>query len=404
MYRRSYWRLWTARMLTTRGTCSLDIPSTQALTSPRCLPFVPSTEGPFLPGNQSAIPFGFNEGCVATTGQREVIEVDPSQNSGWVSFNFVMAATFMAATVSVDEHDMWLYEVDGQLVEPRKIQAVTMYPGERFAVMMKLDKKPADYTMRVPSTLSQITSAFAVMRYKGGQPAPVVPGIIPKTTGFIDYGGFNTTPQYTVLDGAYTPIAPFPPNVPKAPEEGDDMHVLSLGRWEAPWRWTMSGQAIMPADAGAYDPVLYDPHSPLAMDQNLTIQTKNGSWVDLVLLVGQRPGEPQEISHAIHKHTTKTWLIGQGFGFWNYSSVAQAVKAEPNSFNLANPDYRDTVMTTFSGAAWFVLRYQVTNPGAWLLHCHVEVHLAGGMGMVIMDGVDKWPEIPPEYGLGRMGS
>lgn len=360
---------------------------------------MPSTEGPYLPGNQSAIPPGVQSGCVATTGQQEIIEVDPKDQ--WVSLNLVMAATFMAATVSVDEHEMWLFEVDGHYVNPQKIEAVTMYPGERYSVLMKLDQEHADYTIRVPSTLSQITSAFAVMRYKDGKHSPVTPGIIPNTTGFIDYGGFPTDKKYTVVDGGYTSFPPFPPNPPA--NKSDAMHVISMGRWQSPWRWTLSGNAIMPADASAYDPVLFDPYGPLAMDSNLTIRTTNGSWVDIVLRVGSRPGEPQEISHAIHKHSSKVWLIGQGTGIFNYTSIDQAMATEPGNFNLETPNYRDTIMTTFSGPAWFVIRYQVTNPGAWLLHCHVEIHLAGGMGMVIMDGVDQWPTIPENYGPDKLG-
>jgi hypothetical protein len=38
-----------------------------------------------------------------------------------------------------------------------------------------------------------------------------------------------------------------------------------------------------------------------------------------------------------------------------------------------------------------------------LLHCHVETHLNGGMGMVIMDGIDRWPSIPPEYAINQNG-
>lgn len=44
-----------------------------------------------------------------------------------------------------------------------------------------------------------------------------------------------------------------------------------------------------------------------------------------------------------------------------------------------------------------VLRYQVVNPGAFLLHCHVQTHVAGGMVVAMLDGVDEWPEVPEEY-------
>jgi FtsP/CotA-like multicopper oxidase with cupredoxin domain len=332
--------------------------------------------------------------CVASNGSTEVIEVDAED--GWVSLNFVMAATFMSITFSVDEHDMWLYEADGQFIEPQKIQAITMYPAERYAVLIKLDKKHKDYTVRVASKLSQIMSGFAIFRYKNRDRSDKLP-----TKPWIDYGGFNATKDAIVLDGGYVHLPPFPPNPPA--QEADQMFVMSLGRWTAAWKWTISGKNIMPSDGDAYDPLLYDPYGKSANDPTLTIHTTNGTWVDLVLRVGALPGEPAEISHAIHKHGSKTWFIGQGYGIWNYSSVAEGIKAEPQNFNLKNPNYRDMCITTFSGAAWFVLRYQVTNPMPTLLHCHVETHLAGGMGMVIMDGIDRWPAIPPEYAVDQKG-
>jgi hypothetical protein len=43
------------------------------------------------------------------------------------------------------------------------------------------------------------------------------------------------------------------------------------------------------------------------------------------------------------------------------------------------------------------MRYHVVNPGAWMLHCHIQSHLNGGMAMVILDGIDVWPDVPEEY-------
>lgn len=328
-----------------------------------------------------------------------VIEVNPADC--WVSLNFVAAATIMLNTFSIDQHEMWLYEVDGHYVTPRKCNGVLMYPGERYAVLVKLDQPRADYVLRVPTSLSQTTSGYAVFRYQGGRPSGLKPGVIPPGTGFVTYGGLPTSPNVTIVDGAYDHVPPWPATPPAA--TADVEHVLSMGRWEAPWRWTFTGKGAMPPDDSAYQPLLYYPASSLAMNPNLTIQTKNGSWVDLVLRVGALPNEPAEISHAIHKHGSKIWLIGQGNGIWEYASVAAGMAAEPASFNLVDPNYRDTIVTTFKGPAWFVIRYYADNPGPWLLHCHVETHLAGGMGMVLMDGVDAWPTIPPEYALGSNG-
>ena len=37
------------------------------------------------------------------------------------------------------------------------------------------------------------------------------------------------------------------------------------------------------------------------------------------------------------------------------------------------------------------------------MHCHFEIHLGGGMAVAILDGVDAWPEVPPEYGADKRG-
>lgn len=55
-------------------------------------------------------------------------------------------------------------------------------------------------------------------------------------------------------------------------------------------------------------------------------------------------------------------------------------------------------------STWMVVRYQVVNPGAWLLHCHIDPHLTGGMGVVMLDGTDRWPVVPGAYGVNGTGN
>ncbi len=98
-------------------------------------------------------------------------------------------------------------------------------------------------------------------------------------------------------------------------------------------------------------------------------------------------------SHPIHKHGNKMWLIGSGQGTFRWSSVEEA------NFNLVDPPRRDGFATLDAPHAptWTAVRYQVTNPGAWVIHCHIQTHFMGGMSMLIQDGVDHWPTVPPEY-------
>ncbi|OJJ51097.1 hypothetical protein ASPZODRAFT_56502 [Penicilliopsis zonata CBS 506.65] len=358
-----------------------------------CFPFIKATEGPFLEsGHPETIPHTLQKGCVPSAGEEVIIEADPQAE--WVSLNLICASTFKAIIVSIDEHPMWVYEADGQYIQPQRVDTLTLYTGERYAVLVKLDRAPRDYTIRVAdSGITQIIATSATLRYRGPQRWSPWP-----SRGVLTYGGQNTTPVAT-LDRKH--LRPFPPHAPAA--HSDAMHLLRTHRWYAPWKYTLSGGGMYAEDRSATAPLLYDPHSADAQNESLIIRTKNGSWVDLVVQVGSHPAQPQEFPHLLHKHTGKVWQIGSGNGIWQYATTDEAIAAEPASFNLVDPPYRDTFITWYDGPSWIALRYQVTNPGPWLFHCHIEIHLSGGMAVAILDGVDVWPEVPPEYAPDQRG-
>jgi FtsP/CotA-like multicopper oxidase with cupredoxin domain len=117
------------------------------------------------------------------------------------------------------------------------------------------------------------------------------------------------------------------------------------------------------------------------------------SWVDYVMQVG--PGQPP---HPVHIHGRHFYVIGEGEGHFNWSTTAEAVLAVPEAFNLVNPPLRDTYPTpAATGESWLVLRRPSDNPGVWLIHCHIQSHLQGGMSMVIQDGTDDLPQAPTDY-------
>lgn len=87
-------------------------------------------------------------------------------------------------------------------------------------------------------------------------------------------------------------------------------------------------------------------------------------------------GEP----HPYHLHGNDFWVVGRGYGDYN------ATRDVPN-YNLENPVLRDTVVG-LSGQ-WVALRLKANNPGVWFLHCHIEPHLAMGMGFVLIVSPDK---------------
>ncbi len=346
------------------------------------------------------VPNHIQSGCVPSSGSNATVEVNAAD--GWVSMNFIATQPNKQIDFSIDEHPMWLYEVDGAYVEPREFVAAAISSGERFSVMVKLDKPPARYTIRLPdSGATQVISGFADMVYKGAEHSTR------KSQPYVTYGGMSAleitdTKSYTPYDISSDTMTPWPAAVPAA--VADEEFLLVMGRVGAPHKYTMNTKYLYAPDLKADRPLLFYPNDTLGTDEdNLIIRTKNGSWVDLILEVASLPGDELAFQHVMHKHGSKTWRIGSGEGRWNYSSVAEAIKAEPQSFNLVNPGLRDTWMTVFatkpSGGFWTIYRYQVTEPGPWLFHCHFELHMMGGMSMAILDGVDKWPKVPHEYAI-----
>lgn len=75
------------------------------------------------------------------------------------------------------------------------------------------------------------------------------------------------------------------------------------------------------------------------------------------------------------------------------------MKYMPGSFNFNNPPLFDTITTVpaITEPSWIAMRYHVNNPGAFLIHCHIQVYNSGGMALAMLDGVDAWPQTPEEY-------
>ena len=293
--------------------------------------------------------------CQPSTGATEVIEVDA--NDGWASINLISAASINMFTFSIDEHPMWISSVDGRYIEPMLVDAVTLANGNRYPAMVKLDKKPGKYTVRVANPgPNQLISGFATFAYKGSNQQF-------NSTPFINYAAVSTTPSVVVLDE--TTIKPFPPTRPAS--ISDATYHLMINQFGAAWKWTLSGNESFGLNLENETPLLFDPTSPEAMNQNLTITTKIGQWVDLIVQIAF----PLQPPHPLHKHSNKAYIIGAGEGAFNWSTVAEAMQEIPQFFNLENPPFRDgfTTIPTITEPTWIAIRYLVENPGGFLFHC-----------------------------------
>ncbi|KAH8948336.1 hypothetical protein BDL97_11G089100 [Sphagnum fallax] len=92
--------------------------------------------------------------------------------------------------------------------------------------------------------------------------------------------------------------------------------------------------------------------------------------------------------HPFHLHGNSFYIVGSGSG--NYDPATS-----PATFNLVNPPLRNTYGVPYGG--WVAIRFRADNPGAWLLHCHIEIHQSWGMETVffVHEGHGSDQRLPP---------
>lgn len=338
-------------------------------------------------------------------------------DKGWLALDVVSTAGIDTFAFSIDEHPMWVYAVDAHYIEPLKVDVLTVANGDRYSVFIKLDKIYGDYGIRVASkAATQVIDTTAILSYGGEISQRACPRRNyakrqepPFTNGTASYGssknlviskryvnriGESIEANVTQFDQAK--MRSFPPEFPQpapAPAQTYFMHMHTSAN---SYTWALNSTPL-------YHPLLDDLSPPLLWQNpldfetgdNLTIITKNNTWVDLIFITHELLAPP----HPIHKHSNKVFILGQGEGDFNWTSVEKAAAAIPQNFNLMTPPYRDGFVVPPSSLkpTWLAVRYHVVNPGPFMLHCHIQSHLNGGMAMVILDGVDAWPEVPEEY-------
>jgi FtsP/CotA-like multicopper oxidase with cupredoxin domain len=339
-------------------------------------------------GKPDVYPEGVFHGCTPTRGSVEKIQVPGKKCTpeSWVALDIIGAYNFHTSVFSIDEHDMWVYAMDGSYITPQKVQAIVAANGERYSVLIRTHE-PGNYKMRASSVAApQIMQGYAILSV--GEHADGDEADSEATIGLV---GNPLRDDVVFFD--QNVAAPFPPE-PIA-QKADALFRLDMLADGASHLWAMNSSRLMPIELEYKTPVLFSPQP--FIQNNVTITTKNGTWIDLIFYASEFPMPP----HPIHKHGNKMYQIGMGSGNWTWSSVEEAMKEIPDNFNLDDPPRRDGFLSppAETSTAWTAVRYHVTNPGAWLLHCHINNHAVGGMNIVIQDGIDAWPEIPDEYNV-----
>ncbi|KAF5516133.1 Laccase abr2 [Colletotrichum siamense] len=361
------------------------------MTTKGCVPPIQALQGDYDVDVAKLPPHAVRE-CIGGRNPKGNFTFSVDEKLGWAALTFVNVGGLYPLQVSIDNHELHVYAVDGQYIHPVVTDRVYVGNGNRVSVLVKLDQGPARYTIRMANDLlNQILGGFAEMAY--GDAADPPRHQKPK----MNYAGqplIDPIRSFKPEEGQ-----PYPERRPaRRPDRTVKLVLRKPGRPHGAYEWSLSGHELYNMTAEELDPPMLFKGPSKAPESELVVFSEVGDWVDMIL---ETEG-PFAQSHPIHKHGNKVFFLGSGIGRFPWRSVEDAERSLPvGSFNFENPAHLDTFTTPdIAGnapAVWTVVRYQVENPGAWLLHCHVQTHQAGGMGIVLMDGIDQFPEVPLEY-------
>ncbi|XP_052176781.1 laccase-13-like isoform X2 [Diospyros lotus] len=310
----------------------------------------------------------------------------------------------------VANHKLTVVGADAAYTMPFTTRTLMLGPGQTTNVLLTADQTPGRYYIAARAYASarnaqfDNTTATAILEYKSA--------LCSARKGFLSKPTLPQLPAYndTATVAAFTTQFRSPSNV-KVPIEIDEDLFLTVGlgfvncnpgpQCQGPNNTRFAASmnnvsfvlpsttsllqayyqgipGVFTTDFPAVPPIKFDYTGSVsrALWQptfgTKLYRLKFGSRVQIVL---QDTAIFSTEDHPIHLHGYHFYVIAQGFG--NYDSGQETA-----NFNLIDPPKRNTIDVPAGG--WAVIRFVADNPGAWLMHCHIDSHLTWGLATVFL--------------------
>ncbi|XP_042016377.1 laccase-7 [Salvia splendens] len=322
----------------------------------------------------------------------------------------------------IANHNITVVAVDAAYTNPYATDVVLVAPGQTTDVLLTADQAPARYYMAASAYHSVAgvpfpnTTTTGILAYSETTPSTPIMPILPAFNDTPTAHRFSSNITALVSSRFWTPV----------PRQVDERMFITIGlglsacdlpvcqgpfglkfaasmnnaSFQFPTQLSML-EAFFRDVGGVYTADFPD-NPPLQFDYtnssnsfnrallNTTKSTKVkklkfNSTVEVVLqntaLIGIE-------NHPIHLHGFNFYVLAQGFGNYNPS-------IDSRKFNFVNPHERNTIGVPVGG--WAVIRFRANNPGVWLMHCHLDVHLPWGLAtaFVVENGPTLATTLPP---------
>ncbi|TVY13400.1 Multicopper oxidase aurL2 [Lachnellula arida] len=302
---------------------------------------------------------------------------------------FIGATTLTFASLAFEGHDLEIIEADGHYTQPHNTSFLQLGTGQRFSALLhtKLNPEKSTYYLQLESReRPTLTRGFAVLNYGPKPSTPFTPPsqpplTLPNTTlGFLDY---ELHPFSAPTDGAF----PTAQEVTRRVTLTVHQRVSGQTVWiQNQYDWT---------DAFPAEPYLVSLYKNDSIEFPSMQRALSNNGIDPISRAfPAQIGEVLEIViqntgadsggldvHPYHAHGAHYWDLGSGNG--SYDAAANEARIAASG----PPVQRDTTMlyryamktTNGTVMGWRAWRLRVSQPGVWMVHCHILQHMLMGM-------------------------
>lgn len=325
------------------------------------------------------------------------IKVEPEKT---YRIRFIGGTALSFVTLAFEEHDiLTIIEADGDYTKPVNTSFIQIGSGQRFSVLLrtkshaelkKLKKK--QFFLQIETRDRPImTRSYAVLKYSDPEEEPIrstpsePPLTLPPTElGWLDYK----------LEALYPdPSFPDSSEVTRRVTIRTHQMISNTTVWaqdNTPWLDTFPTEPYL-VSLYKNDGIEFPSFERALENEGIDPVTKAFPAVlgEVIEIIIQNTGSDRGTQdvHPFHAHGAHYYDLGSGNGTYN----PDANEVHLRGIQLAK---RDTTMLykyteqTVPGVdlGWRAWRLRVTEPGVWMVHCHILQHMIMGMQTVWVMG------------------
>lgn len=342
----------------------------------------------------------------ACNASLSIIDVEPGKT---YRLRFIGATALTFASLAIEDHLLTIIQADGSYTQPHETSFLQITTGQRFDVLLHTHSAPlkSQYTIQIESReRPTVTRGFAILNYGVKPVNPVYPPadppltLPPTSTSFLEY---ELRPfRQSDID-----------NFPTAAEVTRRV-IMTVHQHALPGQ---GGQLIWLENNFSWtedvpkEPYLVSLYKDDGVEFPSMERALKNNGLDLVS--GAFPAEIGEVleiviqntgadsggldTHPWHAHGSHYYDIGSGSGTYNAAmNEVRLIGMQPVKRDTTVLYRYATSTTNGTDAGWRAWRLRVTEPGVWMIHCHILQHMLMGMQTVWVMGnetelLDKVP-------------